>query len=145
MPSPQQPRHALAGRGQIDEAIAHYRKALEIKPDYAEAHNNLGAGSGGRGQIDEAIAHYQQALEIKPVVWQSTPQDQSIPVRWHSFSGSLFMADFVPIDLMELHAKCTDAPKPFDRRRTSFNFLGWRHTILHLFSRLHTSSVMPQW
>ena len=28
----------LAGRGQVDEAIAHYRKALEIKPDYAEAH-----------------------------------------------------------------------------------------------------------
>ena len=25
---------ALAGRGQVDEAIAHYRKALEIKPDY---------------------------------------------------------------------------------------------------------------
>ena len=32
---------ALAGRGQVDEAIAHYRKALEIKPDYAEAHDNL--------------------------------------------------------------------------------------------------------
>ena len=32
----------LAGRGQIDEAMAHYQKALEIKPDFAEAHNNLG-------------------------------------------------------------------------------------------------------
>ena len=37
---------ALAGRGQVDEAIAHYRKALEIKPDYAEAHNNLGERLG---------------------------------------------------------------------------------------------------
>ena len=33
---------ALAGRGRIDEAMAHYQKALEIKPDYAEVHNNLG-------------------------------------------------------------------------------------------------------
>ena len=41
---------ALAGRGQVDEAIAHYRKALEIKPDYAEAHNNLGIALAGRGQ-----------------------------------------------------------------------------------------------
>ena len=57
---------ALAGRGQVDEAIAHYRKALEIKPDYAEAHNNLGNALAGRGQIDEAIAHYRKALEIKP-------------------------------------------------------------------------------
>ena len=34
--------YVLAGDGQIDEAIGHYRKALEIEPDYAEAHNNLG-------------------------------------------------------------------------------------------------------
>ena len=52
--------------GQIDEAMAHYQKALEIKPDYAEAHNNLGIALAGRGRIDEAIAHYQKALEIKP-------------------------------------------------------------------------------
>ena len=56
----------MAGRGQVDEAIAHYRKALEIKPDYAEAHNNLGNALAGRGQVDEAIAHYRKALEIKP-------------------------------------------------------------------------------
>ena len=58
--------NALAGRGQVDEAIAHYRKALEIKPDYAEAHNNLGMALAGRGQVDEAIACYRKALEIKP-------------------------------------------------------------------------------
>ena len=56
----------LAGRGQIDSAIAHYQKALEIKPDYAEAHNNLGNALAGRGQIDSAIVHYRRALEIKP-------------------------------------------------------------------------------
>jgi Tfp pilus assembly protein PilF len=26
----------------LDEAIAWYRRALELKPDLAEAHNNLG-------------------------------------------------------------------------------------------------------
>ena len=57
---------ALAGRGQVDEAIAHYRKALEIKPNFAEAHDNLGLALAGRGQVDEAIAHYRKALEIKP-------------------------------------------------------------------------------
>ena len=31
-----------ASQGQITEAIACYRRALELKPDYAEAHNNLG-------------------------------------------------------------------------------------------------------
>ena len=54
---------ALAGRGQIDAAIAHYQKVLEIKPD-AEAYNNLGLALAGRGQINAAITHYQKALEI---------------------------------------------------------------------------------
>jgi Flp pilus assembly protein TadD len=57
---------ALAGRGQFDEAIDHYRKALEIMPDYVKAHTNLGAALAGRGQFDEAIAHYRKALEITP-------------------------------------------------------------------------------
>ena len=52
--------------GQVDEAIAHYQKALEIKPDYAEAHNNLGLALAGCGRVDEAIICFQKALEIKP-------------------------------------------------------------------------------
>ena len=58
---------ALASRKQFGEAIAHYRKALEIRPDYAEAHNNLGLALAGSGQLDEAISHFQRALEIRPI------------------------------------------------------------------------------
>ncbi len=57
---------ALAGRGQVDEAIAHYRKALEIEPNSAATHSNLGMALAGRGQVDEAITHYRKALEIQP-------------------------------------------------------------------------------
>src|SRR5208283_728347 len=57
---------AMASRGQFDDAIAHYRKALEIEPDHVAAHNNLGLALAGRGQVDEAIAHYQKALEVNP-------------------------------------------------------------------------------
>ena len=31
----------LANKGQTDEAISHYQEALRLKPDHAEAHNNL--------------------------------------------------------------------------------------------------------
>ncbi len=56
----------LAGRGQVDEANAHYRMALEIRPGFAKARSNLGLALAGRGQVDEAIAHYRRALEIEP-------------------------------------------------------------------------------
>jgi protein O-mannosyl-transferase len=57
---------ALAGRGRIDEAIIHYRKALEIDPNLALTHKNLGDALMGRGQIDEAIVHFQKVLDINP-------------------------------------------------------------------------------
>ena len=52
--------------GRTDEAISYYDRALKIKPDYAEAHLNLGVALAGCGRIDEAIAHYRKALEIEP-------------------------------------------------------------------------------
>ncbi len=56
----------LAQRGQVDEAIAHFQKAVEIKPDYANAHQNLGVALEERGKFDAAIAQYRKALEFKP-------------------------------------------------------------------------------
>ena len=53
-------------QGKLDEAVACYRRALELKPDYAEAHNNLGNALKDQGKLDEAVACYRRALELKP-------------------------------------------------------------------------------
>ena len=53
-------------QGKLDEAVACYRRALELKPDFAEAHNNLGVALQDQGQLDEAVACYRRALELKP-------------------------------------------------------------------------------
>jgi protein O-mannosyl-transferase len=50
----------------VDEAIVHYQKALQVNPDYAEAHNNLGYALFQKGAVDEAMVHFQKALQIKP-------------------------------------------------------------------------------
>jgi protein O-mannosyl-transferase len=57
---------ALNDRGQTDEAMAHYRRAIELRPSYAEAHYNLGRLLAQKGQLDEAVTHYEKALEINP-------------------------------------------------------------------------------
>ena len=55
----------LLHKGQVDEAAAHFRKALQSRPDYHMAHNNLAAILLREGRLDEAIVHFQMALEQK--------------------------------------------------------------------------------
>ena len=43
-----------------------YDKALQIKPDLAEAFNNRGAALKDQGRLDEAIASFGTALRLKP-------------------------------------------------------------------------------
>jgi Flp pilus assembly protein TadD len=57
---------ALLENGQVNEAIAQCQMALEIVPDYAEAHYNLGNALFQKGEADDAIAHWQKALEFRP-------------------------------------------------------------------------------
>ena len=47
-------------------ATARDRRALEIKPDYMDAHVNLGNILLQKESVNEAMAHYQKALEINP-------------------------------------------------------------------------------
>ena len=54
----------LKSQGRLDEAVASYRNALAINPNYAEAHNNLGIALKAQGKLDEAIASYQRAIAI---------------------------------------------------------------------------------
>jgi Flp pilus assembly protein TadD len=39
---------------------------LQIKPDHAQAHNDLGVALVGTGQFQEAIEHFEQALQLTP-------------------------------------------------------------------------------
>ena len=55
-----------AGLTQFDSAIDSYKKALKLKPDYAEAYYNMGVALKGKGDLKEAINSYKKALKIKP-------------------------------------------------------------------------------
>jgi tetratricopeptide (TPR) repeat protein len=50
----------------VDEAIAQCQVALQINPDYADAHDNLGNALFQKRRVAEAITHYQKALQINP-------------------------------------------------------------------------------
>src|SRR5262249_50942450 len=48
------------------EAEASLRQALRLRPDFAEAHNNLGLALRDQNRLEEAQASFQQALHLKP-------------------------------------------------------------------------------
>jgi tetratricopeptide (TPR) repeat protein len=56
----------LLSRGETNEAIAQYRRAVEIYPRYTEALNNLGLALFDNGEKKEAMAQYRKALEVDP-------------------------------------------------------------------------------
>lgn len=56
----------LLKTGNVDEAIAHFEKVLEIWPNHAGGHNNLGNALMQKGSTDAAMVEFQKALEISP-------------------------------------------------------------------------------
>jgi predicted O-linked N-acetylglucosamine transferase (SPINDLY family) len=53
-------------QGRPDEAVAHYLKAIDLRPDFAEAYNNLGNALKTLERFDEAIGCYRQVVALQP-------------------------------------------------------------------------------
>jgi Flp pilus assembly protein TadD len=56
----------LSEQGEADQAIDHYRRAVDLRPDYAKAHYNLGRLLVEHGQLADAIAHCEKAAALNP-------------------------------------------------------------------------------
>jgi tetratricopeptide (TPR) repeat protein len=56
----------LYNRGEMDEAISHFREFVRLRPEVANSHYNLGVALHKIGQTDEAIRQFQEALRLDP-------------------------------------------------------------------------------
>jgi Tfp pilus assembly protein PilF len=68
-PVPQSQLHfgiLAAQRNLWDEAIFRWKKAVELDPDSAAAHNNLAVAYEQKGLLKEAEKEYKLALELNP-------------------------------------------------------------------------------
>ncbi len=57
---------ALSGAGRPANAVRHYWAALQVRPDFFDAHYNLGVTLTRLGQFGEAIGQLREALRLKP-------------------------------------------------------------------------------
>ena len=53
-------------RGDLEIAISHYRRALELRDGNSAAHYGLALALAHQRKFDEAIAHWEKSLEIQP-------------------------------------------------------------------------------
>ncbi|MGB7217759.1 MAG: tetratricopeptide repeat protein [Vicinamibacterales bacterium] len=56
----------LLGRQRVDEAVAHGREAVRLRPTDAGAYATLGSALAAQGKPDEAIVQFREALRIDP-------------------------------------------------------------------------------
>ena len=57
---------ALQGDKHLDDAMAHYRRAIALRDDYAPVYSNMGTALRANGHLDEAVAAYERALALQP-------------------------------------------------------------------------------
>ncbi len=53
-------------QGQLDGALARFQQAVALRPDYVEAHYNLGNMLHEQGQLDRAVASFEQVIALQP-------------------------------------------------------------------------------
>jgi tetratricopeptide (TPR) repeat protein len=57
---------AVMLKGRLDEAVVHFRRALEICDECSDVHNNLGHALARKGNWAEAVPAYQSAIRTWP-------------------------------------------------------------------------------
>ncbi len=57
--------HTLSEKGQMDEAILEFQKAVAIRPDLAQLHYSLGFALLQKGRADEAIVELHKTLTLR--------------------------------------------------------------------------------
>lgn len=55
-------------RGQLQEALENYRRAVRLKPDFIDGYINLAAALVAAREMESAVQAYITALQYNPVI-----------------------------------------------------------------------------
>lgn len=54
-------------RGQLQQALDHYKHAVRLKPEFVDGYINLAAAQVAAGELHQAVEAYMTALRYNPV------------------------------------------------------------------------------
>lgn len=99
------PRGETQRLGKLDEVIEASNKALSIKPNYPEAHLNIGVTLQDQAMMKEAIATFKKTLSLKPdyadIYWNLSSTAETIQ------ESKKFLEQCLEADTNYLRAKLT--------------------------------------
>lgn len=106
--------HALLGRalldkGQITEAVGHYKEGLSVQPELAAAHSDLGGAYVLLGEYELAIKHLTKTLELKPNFVEAL---NNLAWLHAADKDSLFHKPAKAVELAEKACKLSDYRRP---------------------------------
>ncbi len=58
-------------KGDFDQAIIEFKRAIELNPRYGDALHNLGTTYQQKNDLPNAILYYEKAITVNPNLWQS--------------------------------------------------------------------------
>jgi Flp pilus assembly protein TadD len=75
-------------QGHESEVLFHYKKALEINPNYSNAHNNLAILYAVTGDLGKARMHWEKALALNPNLEEARKNLQRLDQMQNSREGA---------------------------------------------------------
>ncbi|MBA2661248.1 MAG: tetratricopeptide repeat protein [Bradymonadaceae bacterium] len=90
----------------VEAAIGHLEKAVQLEPDFAEAHYNLGLLYGQTERRTESVRHVQRARELDPDVFDYTVAlAQALAVNEQFADAETLFSEVLARDEQNLTAK----------------------------------------
>ncbi|MGD1699538.1 tetratricopeptide repeat protein [Dapis sp. BLCC M229] len=80
---------ALFDHQKLSEAIACYRRAIELNPNLFRAYHLLGDALASQGSLDEAISYYQKAVKLQPNTWIAYQKIGKVLLEKRDFSEAV--------------------------------------------------------
>src|SRR5665648_905147 len=73
---------SLQRQNKLEESARVYKRLLLLKPDHAQANNNLGAVLHAQGKLREASTYFAHSLSLMPQLLEQTGGVNATPVSY---------------------------------------------------------------
>ena len=107
----------------LEDVLEDLQKAIELRPDYAEAHSDLGLAYEREGQAEDAVAPYEKAVQLNP----DDLQAHSFLAHWYKGQGEYLKSIHSFRKLADAHSDDAEILKGFAFLTLTHNEkAGWR-------------------